>query len=185
MKKVLLVLAVTMLAVGTQAATMSWTMTNVKKDGAAVTGKMFLCVASGDFNRDSVLALAGKGVSAFESALAGQFAWNVTNGTGTMTNTNASRPTNDALGVTGGTSYDFFAVVFNTDEITKDSYFFVTANKNVTPNDNSTTLNKAIFFGTQATASNAEGAWQAVPEPTTGLLLLIGMAGLALRRKQA
>ena len=29
------------------------------------------------------------------------------------------------------------------------------------------------------------GAWQAVPEPTSGLLLLLGMAGLALRRKRA
>ena len=29
------------------------------------------------------------------------------------------------------------------------------------------------------------GTWQAVPEPTSGLLLLLGVAGLALRRKQA
>ena len=29
------------------------------------------------------------------------------------------------------------------------------------------------------------GKWSAVPEPTSGLLLLLGMAGLALRRKQA
>lgn len=31
--------------------------------------------------------------------------------------------------------------------------------------------------------SNA--TWSAVPEPTSGLLMLIGMAGLALRRKRA
>ncbi len=185
MKKVLLGLAIAMLSVVSQAATMSWTMTNVQKDGAAVTGKMFLCVASGDFNRESVLALAGKGVAAFESALAGQFAWNVTDGTGTMAYNNSARPTNEILGVTGGTSYDFFAVVFNTNEITDDSYFFVTANKAVVPAGDATSLNRVIGFGSQATASNAEGAWAAVPEPTTGLLLLLGMAGLALRRKQA
>ena len=28
------------------------------------------------------------------------------------------------------------------------------------------------------------GSWQTVPEPTSGLLLLLGVAGLALRRKQ-
>jgi hypothetical protein len=31
----------------------------------------------------------------------------------------------------------------------------------------------------------ASSAYTAVPEPTSGLLLLLGMAGLALRRKQA
>ena len=31
----------------------------------------------------------------------------------------------------------------------------------------------------------AGGGWVAVPEPTSGLLLLIGMAGLALKRKRA
>ena len=33
--------------------------------------------------------------------------------------------------------------------------------------------------------SSAAGNWAAVPEPTSGLLLLLGMAGLALKRKIA
>ena len=33
-------------------------------------------------------------------------------------------------------------------------------------------------------ASFTEGGWYTVPEPTSGLLLLLGVAGLALRRKQ-
>ena len=36
---------------------------------------------------------------------------------------------------------------------------------------------------TAAAASSA--TWTAVPEPTSGLLMLLGMAGLALRRKRA
>ena len=36
-----------------------------------------------------------------------------------------------------------------------------------------------------ATASNQWGTYAAVPEPTSGLLLLLGMTGLALRRKKA
>lgn len=45
-----------------------------------------------------------------------------------------------------------------------------------------------VKWGSQSTASQAAGAWGSVsdvPEPTSGLLMLIGMAGLALRRKRA
>ena len=57
------------------------------------------------------------------------------------------------------------------------------------------TLAKTTFVeGTQAgTAANilstvgsaSGGGWQSVPEPTSGLLMLLGMAGLALRRRRA
>ena len=41
-----------------------------------------------------------------------------------------------------------------------------------------------VFMG-DATAGYSQAGWYAVPEPTTGLLLLLGMAGLALRRRRA
>lgn len=44
-----------------------------------------------------------------------------------------------------------------------------------------TTGNTQLNFSTAI--SNA--TWSAVPEPTSGLLMLLGMAGLALRRKRA
>ena len=45
----------------------------------------------------------------------------------------------------------------------------------------------AISFGdTQLAAMQNAGNWTAAaPEPTSGLLLLLGMAGLALKRKRA
>ena len=44
-----------------------------------------------------------------------------------------------------------------------------------------TTGNTSLNFSTAI--SNA--SWSAVPEPTSGLLMLLGMAGLALRRRRA
>ena len=46
------------------------------------------------------------------------------------------------------------------------------------------TQKASITFTFSDVKGDTVGTWQAVPEPTSGLLLL-GMAGLALRRKQA
>ena len=44
---------------------------------------------------------------------------------------------------------------------------------------------KALATATATIAFASGGSWAAVPEPTSGLLLLLGMAGLALKRKRA
>jgi len=53
-----------------------------------------------------------------------------------------------------------------------------------TPTDD-TKYNVATTWGGAASATaTANMSWQSVPEPTSGLLLLLGMAGLALKRKR-
>ena len=47
-----------------------------------------------------------------------------------------------------------------------------------------TTTSKALRDNT-GSADYGSAGWYAVPEPTSGLLMLLGMAGLALRRKRA
>lgn len=44
---------------------------------------------------------------------------------------------------------------------------------------------KAQATSTASVQFGAGGTWTAVPEPTSGLLLLLGVAGLALKRKRA
>ena len=58
---------------------------------------------------------------------------------------------------------------------TSDAVFTSTTKNNLTATYPS---NKSIAFLTS-------GSWTATPEPTSALLLLLGVAGLALKRKQA
>ena len=70
-----------------------------------------------------------------------------------------------------GTKYDFYYTMEDADGnvFTSTTKAGVLAQANSTPN---------LAFGTG-------GSWEAVPEPTSGLLMLLGVAGLALRRRRA
>ena len=78
----------------------------------------------------------------------------------------------DALTV--GNNYDFYFTIESGD------YTYTSKTVNKSAQATSTTL---IAFG------SAPGTWTGgsspVPEPTSGLLMLLGMAGLALRRRRA
>lgn len=76
-----------------------------------------------------------------------------------------------------------YLVVFDA-ETTADAKFAYVSDI-VEETVNSLGANVNIDFTDAAEGSMVAGNWQAVPEPTSGLLLLLGMAGLALRRKQA
>ena len=90
-----------------------------------------------------------------------------------------------ANGEQGGGSYTYYFVVVDDDK----AYF--SNEKSVTANTTATAKN--VGFSSQSGSSSlpagtgfqGAGAWSAVPEPTSGLLMLLGMAGLALRRRRA
>ncbi len=75
-----------------------------------------------------------------------------------------------------GTQYAVVTATYHDSTYDKDMYM-------------ATRVQTAFSAGTQAgTAANmlsSVGNWQSVPEPTSGLLMLLGMAGLALRRRHA
>lgn len=91
---------------------------------------------------------------------------------------------NFSNGEQGGGSYTYYFVIVDGD----NAYF--SNEKAATANGTATAKN--VGFGAQSGSSSlpasgfqGAGAWSSVPEPTSGLLMLLGMAGLALRRRRA
>jgi hypothetical protein len=89
-----------------------------------------------------------------------------------------------------GASYTGFFVIFDTPAATAGTskYVVVSEAANLTQNPSATAAQFTFVAGNQATFLNNTDNWKsygAVPEPTSGLLLLLGVAGLALKRKRA
>lgn len=78
--------------------------------------------------------------------------------------------------LTAGETYSFYLVLTDGDKALTSA-----TKSSIAPETGSAPLN----FGSMRTATQNTSNWAAVPEPTSGLLLLLGMAGLALKRKRA
>ena len=201
MKKLMIALAAVAVAAGVQAASVSWTCTNVKDtkgvnltSGASYvffyTSASAASAAMADF-----VAAEGKGASTLSGMLAGAN-WHDTKKTTLAGNfgigTSAALgkytlPTNGDIGLADATKYYMFMVVTDTETVT-DATKFLVASGNATTAGATTAASSSgatVAFALGSQASNADWHSAAAPEPTSGLLVLLGMAGLALRRKCA
>lgn len=89
-----------------------------------------------------------------------------------------------------GTVGKVTADIFTADDKYNFYFTFTDGNKQFTSATKENVVIKAVgdtqlAFGNQASATQNASNWAAVPEPTSGLLMLLGMAGLALKRKRA
>ena len=181
MKKLMFMLAAVAMAACAQAAAVSWTCTNVKDStGAKISGVAYFIDAA-VLSQSDFKALSG--ADAFNTALSGMYSW--TPGTAGKYSS-ASDVENATLGLSDATTgYSVYLAVFDTATITDSSNYYLTGEQSLATLSGSYTA--SVAFGNQSTPSQAAGAWTAVsvPEPTSGLLMLIGLAGLALRRRRA
>ena len=188
MKKFMIAAAIACAAAFSQAASVQWSCTNVYKGNATEksTGVAYLMMASSvaDFSK-----LAGKGVNAINNALAAALVSYKPTEAGLygLTKENAE------LGLNDSSSYgNAYLVIFDTETVTDASKFYITAEKALETLEGDNV--SKMLFASQASKSKLAANWNSVagqpgpepmPEPTSGLMLLLGMAGLALRRRRA
>lgn len=194
MKKLMLSLAAIAVAGITQAASIDWSTDKnafQMKSGAAANGiTVYLLNASAGADYTSLVSGLAKGdVTASNITSQKAYLGSGTTGTGTkkVGKVDQTTATSDAL--TEGNTYNLSYVVFETIASGTDagSWYYLS----------STSSGSAWKAGTESTqdlasvanwagSSYTPGNWAKgeVPEPTSGLLLLIGAGMVALRRKQ-
>ena len=183
MKKLLIAIGAIAMGFASHAASLNWTTWGYINDGSAdsdwITGGQAYLVMVSDTATFAVaddLAVTGGTIVDNRSFVDGTVA-------GTW---------NDTAALVDGTKY-YFAVIGTTDgsgsSVPTTGYYGVDKN-----GDNATgsgfyevtwNASTGVSFEADGGFAGASMSTAVAPEPTSGLLLLIGMAGLALRRRRA
>jgi hypothetical protein len=180
MKKMMMFAAALVVAVAAQAASINWGITAntwFMSDGTTKAPKGTSVYLIDMAKLSSIESAIENGATSFKAGDAGIIAVGATsNSKGYIA---VSTATSDQL--VAGTSYDFAYLVFD-----GDKYFVSASTKQAAydPTDPVYSEVNQVSFNDNS-YKNSTSKWQATPEPTSALLLVLGGALLALRRKRA
>ncbi len=175
MKKIVIGLTVVLMTVVSYAASVNWSlaMVSAQSEGQDVS-KYTAYLVDSSVSVDTFFSnlASGKtdGISATKTLT--KFG---TSGTGMITGLVATDATTGKA-FTDGKTYSFYSIILNGDASNATHYIATTT---MSDSGSGSTDVITMIFGSQNGAT-----WQPIPEPTSGLLLLVGGALLALRRKQ-
>lgn len=176
MKKLIIAAIAVAFGVVANAATVKWQVTNVQSSpDVAVTAGWAVQIYASTVTFDIEKAVAGELTT---------WATGATAATGTTTIT--YRATGNGTQA-NDTTASYYMVIYDDASVANAKNYIVSAAKSVTTNAAGSDVSASFgnMSGTGSTNTFLSSSWTAVPEPTSGLLMLLGMAGLALRRRRA
>lgn len=195
MKKLMIIAAAAVMALTSNAATMKWGSgaltvpagtANLAATYGASASLYIIDSATYTALTDAIAGMSGNDASKyiynqFSKETASVKSSTFSKGANTLTDTTVYGKGDTAYAVVIYTAFD------SKDKdalgnFTGDQYYIANAGSWTFESDTSKTM---ANMGTSLGGSGDSISWQAVPEPTSGLLLLLGVAGLALRRKRA
>ena len=188
MKKILIVLVAIAAGITANAATVRWNSGAVKAPGvdgvkgtanATPTQMYVFAIDAATYNSLASMSYADASASI----------WGTYGGDSLPTTPNATVTSAMGAGyvqtVGDASGMNYAATIFTYTDASDNQWYIANIGKaNVTGSGQVSVSNLASTYG--GTAGGTIGSWTAaVPEPTSGLLMLIGLAGLALKRKRA
>lgn len=176
MKKLITMLSVMAIAVIANAATVSWGVYPVYDRGATTenTGYLVYFFDNSAFSAAEASAAIASGDTTF-----------VSNGWAADALADGGFTSGEATGTwANGSTVTGYLVIFDAGTVADAGFAYVssTASGNIGAQGQAAGID---FDDTQLAGMQTASNWTAVPEPTSGLLLLLGVAGLALKRKRA
>ena len=193
MKKLMMIVAAFALAASAQAATYDWKWSSTLKnpDAAAFSGTVYLFNAQ-DYSQQTILTafLANPGSYSLSGAID---SYSTSNGKGPGTAVEIPEANIGTLRTSGDDKYVdyFYAATFKSGD---DNYIFLSDTYNAAVQASQITSISTSLSGSSVAPEDTSSflggkTWyaapSAIPEPTTGLLVLLSIAGLALKRKRA
>ena len=174
MKKLLVAVAIALVAVASQAASVNWSINNIQSspDVTSAAGWLVQVFDSGT-------------AYSFDTAKAGTIS--VLDSASSISSGTIIRVSGSKTGYSAGDAVNIYAVIYDAATVADAKNYIVSDVLSKSINATGSDLNAS--FGNMASTATTNmfrnSTWTAVPEPTSGLLMLLGMAGLALRRRRA
>lgn len=179
MKKLMIMAVALGIAAIANAASVNWTANQIYKPGTTTAASMLLfCFDSSTFSYADAQAAVAAGKTDFLA--------NALNPSGTASTATGKLAANGIGTVENGSAMTGYMVILDAATVADATKMVLTSELTGTASGATGTAGKMSFGSLAALTSNASN-WQtvAVPEPTSGLLMLLGIAGLALKRRRA